>query len=375
MSGGSQLPPTAVSPALGASWPRRRRAARVDRAPGRSAAGAPVRLVGPVCRRVRLPRRTAIRRGPVRPAGRGRRRRGVRRDRPCPAGAVLRPSARAGAAQAPAAAPPGSSARPLAPNAGDIADAATSKAAPPPRRARGAGAVPPPPPGAPGAPGARPGGTPPPGRLPASVRRAGCSGCAGGSGGAGYARAGCTSATMWCPPWGSGRDPAAPAGAPAAGAAGRAWRACWADHPPGGTPPGGVHHAATMLADPGRMRSGCRDGAPQPPGAPGAVRTMLRRCWPARRRVVPVCLRRRRSRASPASRALPGRRRRRVRCRRRAARSRDSLRRTGIRSSGAADGRPGLPGGAALPRAGRLGAAADPAFGAGDAAPGVADLP
>ncbi|MCF1596410.1 hypothetical protein L0P92_22950, partial [Streptomyces muensis] len=41
--------------------------------------------------------------------------------------------------------------RPLAPNAGDIADAATSKAAPP--RPRG-GAVPPPPPGVPGVPGA-----------------------------------------------------------------------------------------------------------------------------------------------------------------------------------------------------------------------------
>ncbi|MFF4834590.1 SUKH-4 family immunity protein [Streptomyces sp. NPDC001315] len=55
---------------------------------------------------------------------------------------------------------PGSPGRQLPPNAGDIADAATSKAAPP-RRARGAGA-PPPPPGVPGVPGARPGSMPPP---------------------------------------------------------------------------------------------------------------------------------------------------------------------------------------------------------------------
>ncbi|MEU5178419.1 hypothetical protein AB0G49_00005, partial [Streptomyces longwoodensis] len=54
-----------------------------------------------------------------------------------------------GAGTGPAGAPqdgPGTSGRPLAPHAGDIADAATSKAAPPPRR--GGGATPPPPPGA-----------------------------------------------------------------------------------------------------------------------------------------------------------------------------------------------------------------------------------
>ncbi|ELP64087.1 hypothetical protein STRTUCAR8_06630, partial [Streptomyces turgidiscabies Car8] len=50
-------------------------------------------------------------------------------------------------------------ARALAPNAGEIADAATSKA-PPPRGARSAST--PPPPGAPGTPGARPGVAPPP---------------------------------------------------------------------------------------------------------------------------------------------------------------------------------------------------------------------
>ncbi|MFE0513762.1 hypothetical protein ACFW2E_28585, partial [Streptomyces sp. NPDC058964] len=58
---------------------------------------------------------------------------------------------------------PGVPGRPLAPNASDIADAATSKAAPPPRRARGGAGAPPPPPGVPGAPGARPAGMPAPG--------------------------------------------------------------------------------------------------------------------------------------------------------------------------------------------------------------------
>ncbi|MGV9337570.1 SUKH-4 family immunity protein [Streptomyces sp. NPDC003688] len=56
--------------------------------------------------------------------------------------------------------PPGGDAdarpgRPVPPDAGDIADAVTSKAAPPPRKGQGA---PPPPPSAPGTPGARPGG-------------------------------------------------------------------------------------------------------------------------------------------------------------------------------------------------------------------------
>ncbi len=63
---------------------------------------------------------------------------------------------RTGTAGAPGA--PSPSGRALAPNAGEIADAATSKA-PPPRGARGASA--PPPPGAPGTPGARPGVAPP----------------------------------------------------------------------------------------------------------------------------------------------------------------------------------------------------------------------
>ncbi|MFD5451161.1 SUKH-4 family immunity protein [Streptomyces sp. NPDC127100] len=140
---------------------------------------------------------------------------------------------------------PSTPARPLAPNAGDIADAATSKAAPP---RRGAGSVTPPPPGAPGVPGARPGSTPPPGApaggyVPTQMVSSlgpegpGAPGAPGSQGGPGGAAGG---------PAGPGTPPP--------------------PSTPGGTPPGGVHHAATMLADPGRTGG----GAPQPPGAPGA---------------------------------------------------------------------------------------------------------
>ncbi|MEV6481125.1 SUKH-4 family immunity protein [Streptomyces sp. NPDC051576] len=128
--------------------------------------------------------------------------------------------------------PAGPGAPGLAPNAGDIADAATSKAAPPPRRARGGGATTPPPPGAPGTPGARPGGAsasppppPPGGYVPTQMV--------------------------------SSLGPEGP-GAPGA------------PNTPGGPPPsgGGVHHAATMLADPGQGGP-AGPGAPQQPGAPG----------------------------------------------------------------------------------------------------------
>ncbi|MFF9170379.1 MULTISPECIES: SUKH-4 family immunity protein [unclassified Streptomyces] len=131
-----------------------------------------------------------------------------------------------GAPAAPATPPsgtPGAPERPGASHAGDIADAATSKAAPPPRRGRGA--TPPPPPGAPGTPG-----TPPP-SAPAAQ--------------GGYVPTQLVSALG--PDGPEGAQPAPPA--PGA---------------PGGTPPGGVHHAATMFADPGAP------GAPKPPGAPGA---------------------------------------------------------------------------------------------------------
>ncbi|QJS11515.1 hypothetical protein HKX69_20185 [Streptomyces argyrophyllae] len=136
---------------------------------------------------------------------------------PAPGGAPHAP-------QPPAA--PGGPERRLAPNAGEIADAATSKAAPP-KKGRGGVGAPPPPPGAPGTPGARPGGaaTPPP---PAG----------------GYVPTRLVSAV-------------GPEGPEARDGEGNA----------GGTrPPGDAHHAATVLADPSRLNG----PAPRSPGAPGA---------------------------------------------------------------------------------------------------------
>ncbi|MFE7981108.1 SUKH-4 family immunity protein [Streptomyces cellulosae] len=117
-----------------------------------------------------------------------------------------------------------------APDAGDIADAATSKATPPPRR--GQGPTTPPPPGAPGTPGARPGSTPVQG------------------GGSGYVPTQLVSSLGPEGPGGQTPPPGTPAPPPPGGP---------------GTPPGGVHHAATMLADPNSS-----GGVPTPPGPPGA---------------------------------------------------------------------------------------------------------
>ncbi|MGW1210850.1 SUKH-4 family immunity protein [Streptomyces sp. NPDC002499] len=163
------------------------------------------------------------------------------------------PQGAPGAPQPPAG--PGVPAAPVAPpDAGDIADAATSKAGPPPRRARGAGSNPPPPPSAPGTPGARPGSTPPP-PAPGPGAPAG-----------GYVP---TQMVSSLGPEGPGAAQGGP-GAPGPSGAPQAPGAPHppgAPNPPGGTPPGGVHQAATMFADPGRPGPG--GGAPQPPGAPG----------------------------------------------------------------------------------------------------------
>ncbi|MFD8692514.1 SUKH-4 family immunity protein [Streptomyces sp. NPDC059651] len=122
--------------------------------------------------------------------------------------------------------------------AGDIADEATSKAAVPPRGARGGGSTTPPPPGAPGTPGARPGGAPlPPPSGPGAP----------GAPAGGYVP---TQLVSQLGPPGAPQPPAPPA-------------------PPGSTPPprgGDVHHAATMFAEPGQVGP----PAPRPPGVPGA---------------------------------------------------------------------------------------------------------
>ncbi|MFE0327827.1 SUKH-4 family immunity protein [Streptomyces sp. NPDC058960] len=145
-----------------------------------------------------------------------------------------------------------------APNAADIADAATSKAVPP-RVARAGG--PPHPPGAPGVPGARPGVTPPPPPPPPSAPGASAGGYVptqlvsqlGPGGPEGAAGPGMP------PPPGGPQSPGVPnpPGAPSAPAA----------PTPPGPPPGGVHHAATMLADPNRPGPGAPD-TPNPPGPP-----------------------------------------------------------------------------------------------------------
>ncbi|WP_406170115.1 SUKH-4 family immunity protein [Streptomyces sp. NBC_00996] len=197
---------------------------------------------------------------------------------------------------APGTPPPAAPSRPLPPNAGDIADAATSKAQAPPRGARGGGASTPHPPSAPGVPGARPGSTPPPSgpgapgtpaggyvptqlvsqlgpdgpeglpgapAAPAAPGQPGAPGAPQPPGGVHHA------ATMLAGPAvggpGAPQPPGAP-GAPGVPGAPAAPGAPGVPQPPGGTPPGGVHHAATMLAGPAVGGP----GAPQPPGAPGA---------------------------------------------------------------------------------------------------------
>ncbi|NNJ03466.1 hypothetical protein HHX38_04850 [Streptomyces sp. PKU-MA01144] len=126
-------------------------------------------------------------------------------------------------------------------SAGDLADAATSRATVPPRGARGTGPATPPPPGRPpGAPGGRPGVTPP----------------ESGPGTSGGPAGGYVPTQLVSRP---GPGEPQPPGVP---------------QPPGppgvpGTPPGGVHHAATVLANPSPLAGpGAGPGAPQPPGVP-----------------------------------------------------------------------------------------------------------
>ncbi|MFE0035621.1 SUKH-4 family immunity protein [Streptomyces sp. NPDC059018] len=195
-----------------------------------------------------------------------------------------------------AAAPPAGTPAPR--SAGDIADAATSKATVPPRGARVPGPTTPPPPGAPGVPGGRPGATPPPpgpaapagGYVPTQmVSQIGPDGPQppnAGPAGPGVPRPPGPPGVPGTPPGGvhhaatmlANPNPnpnaspdsgpgAGPPPAPNTGPAGPG-----VPRPPGppgvpGTPPGGVHHAATMLANP----SPVAPGAPQPPGPPGPV--------------------------------------------------------------------------------------------------------
>ncbi|MFD4154519.1 SUKH-4 family immunity protein [Streptomyces hydrogenans] len=153
----------------------------------------------------------------------------------------------AGAAPAPVA-PPGATPPPVAPpglpGAGDIADAATSKATLPPKKAAHGPVAPPSPPGVPGA------GSGGPAPAPAYVP---------------------TQLMAQTPPPAPGPVPP-PGPAPAQGQPGTPPPPA----PPGPvTPPQPVHHAATMLAHPGPGGPGAAapPPPPPPPGAPGGAGT------------------------------------------------------------------------------------------------------
>ncbi|MEV0184463.1 SUKH-4 family immunity protein [Streptomyces sp. NPDC050625] len=268
MSGGSGLPPTAVTPALGdqgapgvpqGSTPPpppygHPQGQAAPGAPGTPPPGVPQGSTPapppapPAAPTYGYPQ------GPGAPAGPG--------TPPPGAPGYGYPQEPGGAPDAPRPpAGPGGPGRPLAPNASDIADAATSKAAPPPRRPRGPVGAPPPPPGVPGAPGARPGSTPPPPPAP------GAPGTPGAPAG-GYVPTQLMSSLGPEGPEGMG-GPAGP-GVPGVPTPPGAPNPPGAPGTPGGTPPGNVHHAATVLADPSQMGGGTGGGAPAPPGAPGA---------------------------------------------------------------------------------------------------------
>ncbi|MDT9696721.1 SUKH-4 family immunity protein [Streptomyces sp. P17] len=250
MSGGSQLPRTAVAPALddpGAPAHGVPGAPGVPSVPG--ASGVPGGTPAPGASSYGYPQGPGGAGGPGTPPP-GAPAPGA--TPPPPVGASSYGYPQGGAGAAPDGAGAGAPGRPLAPNAGDIADAATSKAAPPPRRARG-GATPPPPPSAPGAPGARP-ATPPP--APSGPG-------APGTPAGGYVPTQLVSALGPDGPAGPGGP-----GGPGAPQPPGAPKPPGAPGAPGGTPPGGVHHAATMLADPSQLGGG--GGVPQPPGPPGA---------------------------------------------------------------------------------------------------------
>ncbi|WP_405916892.1 SUKH-4 family immunity protein [Streptomyces sp. NBC_00728] len=286
MSGGSQLPRTTMSPVADAPNPP----APAGSSPGQGLPGGPPPSQGPGARQGTPPPGASAYGYPQGP--------GAGPAAPPPGAPVsggpqgMPPGAPAygfpqgpgtpppGAPPAPGAVgspPPAAPSRPLPPNAGDIADAATSKAQAPPRGARGGGASAPHPPSAPGAPGARPGSAPPPpgpgapagGYVPTQlVSQLGPDGPEGAPGapqppgatppGGGVHHA----ATMLAGPAVGGPGAPQPPGAP-----GTPWQQGppGGPNPPGATPPGGAHHAATMLAGP----PAGGPGAPQPPGAPG----------------------------------------------------------------------------------------------------------
>ncbi|WP_225801419.1 SUKH-4 family immunity protein [Streptomyces sp. NK15101] len=148
-------------------------------------------------------------------------------------------------AQAGPGVPPPPSA-PSAPGGGDIADAATSKAALSPKAGRGP--TPPPPPGVPGVPGASSGGN---AYIPTQlVSQLGPEGLQ---------------------PPGPPGPPAQPGQPAQPGPPGPPPPPAPAPPVGGHTPPQPVHHAATMLAHPSQGGPGAPPPPPPPPGVPGGT--------------------------------------------------------------------------------------------------------
>ncbi|MFF9146266.1 SUKH-4 family immunity protein [Streptomyces sp. NPDC014861] len=173
--------------------------------------------------------------------------------------------------------PPPPVAPPTVPGAGDIADAATSKATLPPKKAARGPVAPPPPPGVPGATSGGPAPAPayvptqlvaqtpppaPPGPVPAQQGQPGTPPPPAPPGPVTPPQPVHHAATMLAHPGpaGPGGGPAAPPPPPPPGAPGGA-----------GTPAHGIEHAPTMLAQPGPSGPGAPPPPPGPAPAPASA--------------------------------------------------------------------------------------------------------
>ncbi|MFD0338143.1 SUKH-4 family immunity protein [Streptomyces sp. NPDC127117] len=231
MSGGSQLPRTAVVPGLGPQGGVPGVPGVPPGAPGVPGAGGAGDIADAATSKAAVPPRGARGGGP---------------STPPPPGAPGTPGA--------PVPPPSGPGAPGAPAGGYLPTQLAPQAGPP---------GPPGPPGAPGAPGAPgvpvppppPGSTPPPG---GGVHHAATMLADPSMGGSGPLQPPAPPGPPGAPGAPQRPGPPGPPGAPGAPVP---------PPPPGSTPPpgGGVHHAATMLADP----SMGGPGAPQPPGPPG----------------------------------------------------------------------------------------------------------
>ncbi|MCX4847507.1 SUKH-4 family immunity protein [Streptomyces sp. NBC_00893] len=258
MSGGSQLPRTAIVPGLGPQGgvpgvppgaPGGTGAPGIPGAPGAPGAGGAGDIADAATSKAVVPPRGARGGGP---------------SAPPPPGVPGTPGVRPGAPVP----PPSGPGAPGAPAGGYLPTQLAPQSGPPgPPGAPGAPGVPQPP-GPPGAPGAPvppppPGSTPPPG---GGMHHAATMLADPSMGGSGPLQPPAPPGPPGAPGAPGGRgvpQPPGPPGVPGAPVP---------PPPPGSTPPpgGGMHHAATMLADPSMGGLGMGGpGAPQPPGPPG----------------------------------------------------------------------------------------------------------